>query len=441
MRAFFSVITRSREVFFWILCAVLGAVFVASIFYFPLYAAIAEGIVFILLLAIFRAGVPPGPLAAEQRKEKSVGGTEFENIVESIEDTLVVYDTDLTVSLFNPAAEKLFGAKKSAIVGRKFSPEDAKDASLERFIQVLFPTLSPTMIPRSSAGAYPQVVDLAFQDPYLELRVITSPILDRRGETVGFVKVVRDRTHEVSLLKSKSEFIAIASHQLRTPITNIEWVLQSSLSSEGLDENTKQSLQNALISANQLKRTVEDLLHISKIEDGRFGYEFTETDIVAFLESVLEEAYPEARRIGISLYFERPKEPLPPTLIDSKKLGMAVANLIDNAIRYNTQNGKVVVEARKQEQDPYVEISIRDTGIGISHEDIQKIFTKFFRAENATRVKANGSGLGLYIVKNIVQSHGGRVWAESEEGRGSTFYFTIPTDSSLVPPIEAPVGH
>ena len=112
---------------------------------------------------------------------------------------------------------------------------------------------------------------------------------------------------------------------------------------------------------------------------------------------------------------------------------MVLSNLVDNAIRYNVPNGQIVVTLEKVADQPYVEVRVKDTGIGLPAEEMEKLFSKFFRASNAVKFQADGSGLGLYIARNIIQAHGGQIWAESELNRGTTVHFTIPTDPSLVP--------
>ena len=119
---------------------------------------------------------------------------------------------------------------------------------------------------------------------------------------------------------------------------------------------------------------------------------------------------------------------------------MAVSNLIDNAIRYNVENGSVTVSVKQLSDGPYVEVVITDTGIGIPPQDMSKVFSKFFRAENVLRRETEGSGLGLYITKNIIDRHGGTIWAESVIDRGTTFHFTLPTDPKLIPQKEVGSG-
>jgi two-component system sensor histidine kinase VicK len=133
------------------------------------------------------------------------------------------------------------------------------------------------------------------------------------------------------------------------------------------------------------------------------------------------------------MYFDRPKDALPHVMIDGKRLSIALTNFLENAIKYNIENGEVIVRVDQVPGKPFVEVSIKDTGIGIPPESIDKLFKKFYRAENAVASQTEGSGLGLYMAKGIVNAHGGEVWAESEVGRGTIMHFTLPTDPNLIP--------
>jgi signal transduction histidine kinase len=128
---------------------------------------------------------------------------------------------------------------------------------------------------------------------------------------------------------------------------------------------------------------------------------------------------------------------MPQVLIDPKQLSLVAANLLENAIRYNTENGEVTVKIDKVQDKPFVVISVKDTGIGVPPDAVGKLFTKFYRADNAVKSQTEGSGLGLYIARGIVLAHGGQIWAESELNRGTTISFTLPTDPALVPRHEA----
>jgi len=435
----FGIIARLPEMrAFWVALVILIALFGVDAFYLSLIplaadAAATVAVIFLTFLSVSRA--------AAKWQEISLERNQLRSIVGAMDDALIVYDQNFTVLFFNPASEKLFRIGGADFLGNRIEPKLAENPTYRRLAQVIFPSLAPSMIARSQAGKYPQVVDLSFEDPYMELRTFTSPIIDEGGQLLGFMKIVRDRTREVSLAKEKSEFVTVTSHQLRTPLTHIVWALEAINKEPNLSAESKMMAENAFSAANQLRTIVEDLLNISRIEEGRFGYQFEKTDLLKFLEGILEAAAPNARQLGIKIYFNRPEEPLPEMTIDPQKLSMAFTNLIDNAIRYNVKNGEVTVTVAMIPNQPYVQVSVKDTGIGIPPEEIRKLFVKFFRATNALKFATEGSGLGLYIMQNIIRAHGGAVNVESEVGRGSTFSFTLPTDPTLIPPKEVPLEY
>ena len=344
---------------------------------------------------------------------------------------------------FNPSAEKLFGVEARAVVGHEIKPQDAEKPEWRLLTQVIFPSLAPAMAARSPAGQYPQVVDISFEDPALELQVTTSPISDEKGALLGFMKIIRNRTLELSLIRAQSEFIAVASHQLRTPVNEINWAIESLRSEKKApaDENSKALIESVANSSRHLLALIENLLNISKISEGRFGFQFTKVNLVEFLENALQTVMPDITRAGLKLYFDRPKGPVPPVAIDAQKIGMVLSNLLDNAIHYNVPGGQITVGVQKSERGPFLQVSVKDTGIGVPEDQMNKLFTKFFRGSTAMKFKIEGTGLGLYIAKNIVRAHGGQMWAESELERGSTFYFTLPTDPTLVPIKEVPIEY
>ena len=169
------------------------------------------------------------------------------------------------------------------------------------------------------------------------------------------------------------------------------------------------------------------------MEDGQFGYKFADTDISEFVAKVLGDIMPASQKAGIKIYFDRPTEALPHVFVDPARLALALTNLLENSIRYNVENGEVTVKVDKMQDKPYVVVSVKDSGIGIPPEAMEKLFNKFYRADNAIKRQTEGSGLGLYISKGIVNAHGGQIWAESELNRGTTISFALPTDPNLVP--------
>jgi len=396
--------------------------------------ALLGAVLFLLGVITFRSI----SVAVVSDKETKVERNELEDVLTNLKDPIIIYDRDFNVTFFNPSAEKLFKLSKELVLGHQLQPQDAEKPAWRLLTQVIFPSLAPTIVIRSKPEDRPQTTDISFTEPPLEVRVFSTAINDETGKASSFIKIVEDRTHEVALLRSKTEFLTLASHQLRSPVTDIIWALQSLTAEKNLSENGKAILGSATLASQELSKIIEDLLNVAKIEEGHFGYNFQSANIVDFMGEILSQISSTARRVGVNVYFEKPEEPLPPVAIDPQKLSMAVNNILGNAIRYNVENGKVIVKVMKQASAPYVEVSVKDTGIGIPQAAMEKLFQKFFRAENALRSQTSGSGLGLYIAKNIIQAHGGEIRAESEENRGSVFHFTLPTDLSLVPARELP---
>ncbi len=362
----------------------------------------------------------------------------LDQIVANSADGIIAYTQDFNIVLFNKAAEGIFGISAAQATAKAIGPESVNDSSLQLLAQTIFPSLAPSVVSRSEENEYPQLIDISFENPQLELRVTTSRMLDGQGNVAGFLKIVRDRTREIGLMKSKSDFITVAAHQLRTPLSAINWAFEA-LAGEKLEASQKELVTTGTNAAQNLLKVVESLLSTSKIEEGKFGYDFQPIDLSAFLGELLGQAELTAREYNVNLYFDAPAETLEVTG-DPEKLGMVVSNLLDNAIKYNVTNGKVVVSVRPVPGKPYVEVLVQDTGVGIAEDDLQKLFTKFYRGANAVNKETSGSGLGLYIVKNIIRRHGGSVWAESVLNRGTTFHFTLPTDPRLVPSKEIAYG-
>ena len=415
----------------WVLFAIIIAAFVidAASFGNSLMLVVEGGTLVIACVLIFWITYR----AAQTDRDTKIERNELKNMLAALDDALIVYDEDFRAIFFNPAAERLFKLSMKMVLGHKFVPQDVERKEWRTLIQVIFPSLAPRVVSRSKEGEYPQILDVSFTDPQLEFRVTTAPINDEDGKLLAFMKIVRDRTAQVAALRSRSEFVTVASHQLRGPVTDITWALDSLAKASELTETNRMIVENAGTASRGLLRRIEDLLNISRMEEGQFGYDFKETEIVEFIGKILADILPAARKAGVKLYFDRPATELPLVTIDPKRLSLALVNLLENSIRYNVQNGEVTVKVDRIPGKPFLQISVRDTGIGIPPEAKEKLFTKFYRADNAMKSQTEGSGLGLYIVKNIVNAHGGEIWVDSELGRGTTINFTLPTDLNLVP--------
>jgi len=228
--------------------------------------------------------------------------------------------------------------------------------------------------------------------------------------------------------RAKSEFISIASHQLRTPLTAVKGFI--SLILEGSYGKVEPSIQNALnkvyLSNERLIQLVEDLLSISRMESGRMEYKLRKWDIEEIIQEVYDLFIIRVREKGLELTFTKPEKKLPQITVDGSKIREVISNLVDNAIKY-TQEGFIQITLEQKEQN--IRISIQDSGIGVLPEDINTLFGKFERGKDTDRLHADGTGLGLYVGKNMIEAHKGRIWVESEgRDKGSKFIVELPVD-------------
>ncbi|HVN26529.1 MAG TPA: PAS domain-containing sensor histidine kinase [Candidatus Paceibacterota bacterium] len=432
-----------RNIFAWpefrvawlLLAAVAASIVIAAIFLAAPVSWIEIGLLAAVMILVFAATYR----AASIDHGTSVERGELKSILASVEDALIVYDPDFRATFFNPAAERLFKIAAKDALGHKFTPQDVERDGWKTLTQVIFPSLAPRVIARSGENVVPQVVDVSFTDPQFEFRVTTAPVTDDHGNAAGFLKIIRDRTAQILALRSRSEFITVASHQLRGPVTDINWALQTLASDPSLGETNKVIVDNTFAASQNLLRRIEDLLNIAKMEDGQFGYKFEETDLAPFIQSVLANVLPAANKAGVKIYFDAPQAALPRVMVDPRRLSLALVNILENAIRYNVENGEVVVKVDAMQGKPFLVVSVKDTGIGIPPESVEKLFTKFYRADNAMKLQTEGSGLGLFITKSIIAAHGGEIWVESELNRGTTVSFALPTDPSLIPKHEVSI--
>ncbi len=344
-------------------------------------------------------------------------------IIENFIDGMLFFNSDNLLSIINPKAEDFFQVKRSDIVGRKITDisTDSRIGELVDFI---------------TDDDKDEIIDifreeLKFnEDFYLE--ITTTKIKEEDG-LLGVLVHAHDITREKRIERIKSEFVSVAAHQLRTPLSGIKWTLETFLEevTEEEDKLTEDeiSLIKKTYDANErMVRLVNDLLNVSRIEEGRYIYEPEPVDIFELISPILEE-HKEIidEKEGLELRMEKTEENIPRVEVDIEKMRVVLQNLIDNAVKY-TDEGQVVVKVERRADK--LKISVKDDGIGIPQEQQERLFNKFFRAENVVRKDVEGSGLGLFITKNIVEAHGGEIGFESVEGQGTVFYFTLPIKSS-----------
>ncbi|MFA5107183.1 MAG: GAF domain-containing sensor histidine kinase [Patescibacteria group bacterium] len=241
-------------------------------------------------------------------------------------------------------------------------------------------------------------------------------------------ELAKANDHLKQLDEAKNEFISIASHQLRTPLTGIQGWLSMLVDGDfgKIDEEKLNILKQVLDASKRMVRMVNLFLNITKIEAGKFVLDKKPAQIEELIQTELIEIIKVAEEKGLKLEYKKPAKKLPALMVDSDKLKDVILNLVDNAIKYTPQ-GSVTVSVQKINGN--ISVSVKDTGRGIPPDDAKRLFTKFVRGEGIAQVQPDGSGLGLYIAKRIVDAHGGQIWVESEGlGKGSTFIFTLPVE-------------
>jgi signal transduction histidine kinase len=226
----------------------------------------------------------------------------------------------------------------------------------------------------------------------------------------------------------KSEFVSVASHELRTPLSAIKNSVQLMLQGRTgeINQNQKKFLEMAERNINRLTSILNSLLDLSRIESGRINLKFEEMDLKGAIEFILSSLKPQSDGRSIRLQMEI-HEQLPSVYGDREKVEQILTNLVGNAIKFTPEGGEISVSAKPfDEEGNMVAISVRDSGIGIPKDQLEKIFENFHQVEDSLRRSIAGTGLGLAITKGLVETHHGRIWAESEIGKGSVFTFTLP---------------
>ncbi len=257
---------------------------------------------------------------------------------------------------------------------------------------------------------------------------------ETKNFSIKLEKEVEKATHDLKkaniqlkkLDAAKSEFISIASHQLRTPLTVIKGYISMMLEGNfgALTKPETESLEKVFLSNERLIQLVENLLNISRIESGRLQFDFQMVDLNKMIESVMEELAGNAKKKNLILQYKPSAKLLPKIKIDDEKIRQVVMNLIDNAIKY-TKQGSVTVKLEQRENK--IKFSVADSGMGIRPEDMVNLFKKFSRGTGTSLIHTEGTGLGLYVARMMIEAHHGKIWAESNgEGKGSKFCFELP---------------
>lgn len=344
-----------------------------------------------------------------------------EAIIRGIGDGVFVLNRKLRILLINPIASQLSGYSEKEALNKHYSKilrfvheHDPEKANNDFIIQTMTTGKTQSMpsdtLLISKNGEKIPVADSAV------------PLKNERGEIIGCVVVFRDATREREINRMKSEFVSLASHQLKTPMTGIKWMSELILK-ENLSDKQKDYMNDIHQCTNKLVNLIDDLLNLSRIETGhKFNIVKRKTDLNEIIEEIIANNQKFALLKNVDIQYE--KNPFKLLLdIDREKIKQAMDNIINNAVKYSYDSGKVFVSIKKKDNKAI--IKIKDSGIGIPLVQHKRIFEKFFRADNVDQ-SDHGTGLGLSISKLLIEAQGGHIWFESGKDSGTIFYVQFP---------------
>ncbi len=395
-------------------------------------------IIFVIMLRSRRQGYALADRITEdlqyERNQAVANDQKSSAILASIGDAVFAIDTKKRIRLFNPSAERVTGFTEHEVLSKPYDEilkfeNDKTGAPNREFIR------------EALAGKLASMADhtilICKDGRRIPVADSAAPIHDSKDGIQGAIIVFRDVTKEYELEKAKTEFVSLASHQLRTPLSAINWYGEMLLSGDAgkLSKDQHEYIREIFEGNQRMVELVDSLLNVSRLEIGKLPDRPVPTDIPELIESLHKEV-----RTSIEhkkLKYNQKLAKLPVVRADPKQLRMVFQNLMSNAVKYTPDKGEVTVTLRRAEpadihasglriDEPCLYFSVKDNGFGIPKTQQDKIFGKMFRADNVRAMDVEGTGLGLYIVKEVVEKMGGRVWFESIESVGTTFHVVLP---------------
>lgn len=336
-------------------------------------------------------------------------------IVESSDDAIVSKNLDGIIMSWNKGAEKIFGYSAKEIVGksiRTIIPQELQHEE-DRILASLR---------KGKKIDHFQTMRLAKDGRRVEVSITVSPMKDKTGRIIGASKIARDITNEKRLERQKDNFIGIASHELKTPVTSIKaygQVLQTMFKKKG-DSDAVAALQKMDAQVNKLTNLIEDLLDVTKIQSGRLEFHEDFFDFNELVDETVDEMQLTTERHTLHKKHQKIKN----IYGDRERIGQVITNLISNAIKYSPHTNDINIITTVDKEN--VTLCVQDFGVGIPKDKLHRIFEQFFRVSGPNHNTVPGLGLGLYISSEIVKREGGKIWVDSIEGKGSTFCFRIP---------------
>jgi len=353
-------------------------------------------------------------------KELSTEHGKLSSLVESVKLGILMVDLNLNVILSNSAAKKILGKSPEEKVSfNDLSEKIKKNLDISKALSYYV-----------KAGRPFNIQEVIIDEKHY--RFFMSPVRDIVERIfVGAVLVMEDITEEKKLEKMRKEIISITSHQLRTPATIVKGNLEMIKSGDfgAIPEGQKDLIDDTYLGNQRMIKLINDLMDVAKIDEGKFEIELEPTQLENIVADVVKEVVPLAKEKNVSLSYDYPSKPLAPVKINRQRVAQVIQNLIDNAIKYSSVGDKGTVKVELHDNIDVLEFTVKDNGIGIPENEQGKMFQRFSRGSNSTKLDpGGGSGLGLYIAKAVVEQRGGKIWFESKEDEGTTFHATFPHD-------------
>lgn len=374
----------------------------------------------------------------KERNQAVASDQKSRAILSSIGDGVFVVDAKGIITVFNRAAETISGYSADEAIGRPYG-------EVLRFESEQTGKPNTQFIKRALGGHMTAVVNhgviVRKDGKFIPIADSAAPIRDTSEAVLGAIIVFRDVTKEYELDKAKSEFVSLTSHQLRTPLSAINWYAEMLIKGDAgkMTKTQDAYVKEIFEGSKRMGALVNALLDVSRLEIDKLTTQPEPTDVSTIITTISKELKVVIKNRQQTLRMH--VSDVQPVIADPRQLRMIVQNLINNAVKYTPDKGVINVTLRKatgddiaqagvkQEEAPYWLFSVQDTGYGIPKDDQSKIFAKLFRAENARALNVEGTGLGLFIVKQVVEKMGGHVWFESIESVGTTFYVVAPIET------------
>ena len=342
-----------------------------------------------------------------------------------ITDAVIACDKKGAIMLTNKTAEELMGFAANKTMGKHIDEvvrlfENNKEVSMSD----CFALAHENGLAYVGGANGLRLITAGNEQRFVSARIGT--LQEEPDHHGGYLLTFHDITHERFLEKVKADFVAIAAHQLRTPLSEVKWSMEVLMGKElgAVTRKQKSFLKRSYESNERMIRLVDDLLETARVEERQLRYDKTPHDLKKIVDQMVAIHEKKAVKSGLKIMVKKLRGKLPLVLVDDVAIKIVFKNLLENAINYTPSGGMVTVALAKN--DSGVQVNIIDTGIGIAPEDKEYLFTKFFRGKNAVKLETDGTGLGLYISKKIIDAHDGSMSVSSDLGHGSTFGFEIP---------------